>query len=283
MSMLTSSRIAAVMLFVLAACAPASRIGALEATEGGAVGAAVEKAPLQSFATPRAALQAGLEGFRSGNGTSAIEALKYAAAGGEMLARWKLAKIYADGDGVPRDDIKAYDYFAQIVANYDEDSPDLRDRAVVSSALDSLGIYNLNGIANSKVRPDPQRALQMFQFAATTFGDADAQYNLARMHLDGAGVGKDGREAIRWLFLAADKGHLQAQALLGQTLFTGREDVRPQRALGLMWLTLAREGAIDSKKDKWIIDLYDKAVASANDGDRQGALAYLEDHLKRRN
>jgi TPR repeat protein len=43
-----------------------------------------------------------------------------------------------------------------------------------------------------------------------------------------------GSGSIRWLFLAADKGHLQAEALLGQTLFTGREDVRPQRALGLM-------------------------------------------------
>ena len=97
------------------------------------------------------------------------------------------------------------------------------------------------------------------------------------------GVDKNGREAIRSLFLAADKGHLQAEAPLGQTLFTGREGVQPQRALGLMWLTLAREAAIDSKKDKWIIDLYDQAVAAANDGDRQDALVYLEDHLKRRN
>ncbi|MGB6176364.1 MAG: tetratricopeptide repeat protein [Methylocella sp.] len=279
MPMLTFSRISGVVLFGLAACLPGARTAAFEAPEG----AAVEKAPLQTFATPRAALQAGLKGFRSGNATSAIEALKYAAAGGEVLAQWKLAKIYANGDGVPRDDMKAYDYFSQIVMNYDEDDPNRRDRAVVSNALVSLATYNLNGIANSKVRPDPQRALQMFQFAATTFGDADAQYNLARMHLDGAGVDKDGREAIRWLSLAADKGHLQAEALLGQILFTGREGVRPQRALGLMWLTLAREAAIDSKKDKWIIDLYDKAVASATDGDRHDALAYLEDHLKRHN
>jgi TPR repeat protein len=284
--MLTFSRVSGIVLFGLAACLPGSRIGAFEATDGAAVEKAplqTLKAPLQTFATPRAALQAGLEGFRSGNATSAIEALKYAAAGGEVLAQWKLAKIYASGDGVPRDDLKAYDYFSQIVTNYDEDDPNRRDRAVVSSALVSLGVYNLNGIANSEVRPNPQRALQMFQFAATTFGDADAQYNLARMHLDGAGVDKDGREALRWLFLAADKGHLQAQALLGQTLFTGRDDVRPQRARGLMWLTLAREAAVDSTKDKWIIDLYDKAVAAANDRDRQGALAYLEDHLKRRN
>jgi uncharacterized protein len=268
-----------VVLFGLAACLAGSHIGAFEATDG----ATVEKAPLRTFTTPRAALQAGLERFRSGDTASAIEALKYAASGGEALAQWKLAKIYASGDGVPRDDIKAYDYFSQIVTNYDEDDPNRRDLAIVSSAFVAIGIYNLNGIANTKVHPDPQRAIQMFQFAATNFGDADAQYNLARMHLDGAGVDKDSREAVRWLFLAAGKGHLQAEALLGQTLFAGREGVRPQRARGLMWLTLAREAAIDSKKDKWIIDLYDKAVASANEDDRQNALAYLEDHPKRRN
>src|SRR5208337_3298312 len=74
-----------------------------------------------------------------------------------------------------------------------------------------------------------------------------------------------------------------AEALLGQMLFWGCDGVQPQRPRGLMWLTLAREAAIDSKKDKWIIDLYEKAVASANDEDRQDALLYLENHLKRHN
>ncbi len=276
--MLRSNRVTGIVLFSLAACLPGTRIGAFEGTDS----ARLDKAPLQTFATPRAALQAGIEGYRSGGNTAdAIEALKYAASRGEALAQWKLAQIYAHGDGVPRDDLKAYDYFSQIAADYDEDNPDRRDLAIVSSAFVALGNYNLNGVADSKLRPDPQRALQMFQFAATTFGDANAQYSLARMHLEGAGVDKDGREAIRWLFLAADKGHLQAEALLGQTLFSGRDGMQPQRARGLMWLTLAREAAIDSKKDKWIIDLYDNAVASANDADRQDALKYLEDHLKR--
>jgi TPR repeat protein len=279
MSMLTCSRLTGVVLLGLATCVPGSRTGALE----GADGARVEKAPVQTFVTPRAALRAGLDDFRSGDAASAIEALKYAAAGGELLAQWKLAKIYANGDGLPRDDIKAYDYFSQIVTNYDEDDPNRRDLAIVSSAFVALGAYNLNGIEGSKVAANPQRALQLFQFAATNFGDPNAQYNLARMHLDGAGVKKDSREALRWLALAADKGHVEAQALLGQMLFSGREGVRPQRARGLMWLTLAREAAIDSKKDKWIIDLYDGAVAAANDEDRHGALAYLENHLKRRN
>lgn len=279
MSMLTCSRITGIVIFGLAVCAP----GALTSAFEGSDSARVEGAPLRTFATPRAALGAGLDDFRSGDAASAIEALKYAAAGGELLAQWKLAKIYANGDGVPRDDVKAYDLFSQIVTNYDEDDPNRRDLAIVSSAFVALGVYNLNGIAGSKIVADPQRAIELFQFAATNFGDPNAQYNLARMHLDGAGVKKDSREALRWLFLAADKGHVEAQALLGQMLFAGRDGVQPQRARGLMWLTLAREAAGESKKDKWIIDLYNKAVASANDEDRHDALAYLEDHLKRHN
>jgi TPR repeat protein len=275
----TYSRIAGAVLFGVMAFVPGSRGGTFEGTDG----ARVEKAPLHGFATPRAALSAGLEDFRTGDARSGVEALKYAAAGGELLAQWKLAKIYANGDGVPRDNAKAYEYFAQIVRNYDEDDPNRRDLAIVSSAFVALGTYNLNGIPESKIAADPQRAIQLFRFAATSFGDPNAQYNLARMHLDGAGVKKDSREALRWLFLAADKGHAEAQALLGQLLFAGRDGVQPQRARGLMWLTLAREAAADSKKDKWIIDLYDKAVAAANAEDRHDALAYLEDHLKRRN
>jgi TPR repeat protein len=265
----------------LAASLPISKIRALEGAEGAAVG---DKAAVsQIYKTPRAALRAGLENFRSGASESAIAALKYAAAAGEPLAQWKLAKIYASGDGVPRDDAKAYEYFTEVINGYDEDSPDWRDKSVVSNAFVAVGTYNLNGIAGAKVRPDPARALAMFKYAAANFGDATAQYNLGRMYLDGVGGDKDSRQGLRWLSLAADKGHVQAQALLGQVLFDGREDVSPQRARGLMWLTLAREAAIDSKKDKAIIDIYDTAIAAANDDERRMALSYLEDHLRRHN
>ena len=63
------------------------------------------------------------------------------------LARWKLGKMYADGDGVPHDDIKAFKYFSQIVQNYDEDDSDRRDLSVVSNAFVAVGVYSLNGIA----------------------------------------------------------------------------------------------------------------------------------------
>lgn len=242
-----------------------------------------EKAPLQIFKNPKAALRAGLEGVRSGHARSALAALEYAAEGGESLAQWKLGKMYADGDGVPHDDAKAFEYFSQIVENYDEDDADPRQAPFVSSAFVALGVYNLNGISASGLAPNTARALEMFHYAAVNFGDSNAQYNLARMYLDGNGTPKDGRQAARWLFLAADKGHIESQALLGQMLFTGHEGVQKQRARGLMWLTLAHDGVTDKVKDQWILDLYAKATSAASDDDRQVASLYVDERLKRHN
>ena len=93
------------------------------------------------------------------------------------------------------------------------------------------------------------------------------------MYLDGNGCEKDPRQAARWLNLAAEKHHYAAQALLGYMLFSG-QGVQQQRGRGLMWLTLAHDAAT-APKDKWIVDLYTKAVQSASDDDRQVAAVYL--------
>ena len=52
-----------------------------------------------------------------------------------------------------------------------------------------------------------------------------------------------------------------------------------QAALGLMWLTLARESA---GSDKWVIEMYDSAFKQANDRERQMAVLYLERYMKGR-
>jgi uncharacterized protein len=241
----------------------------------------VDKA-LEMFKDPRQALQSALESYRSGNSASSIDALKYAAAGGESLAQWKLGRMYADGDGVPRDDYKAYQYFQEIVDRYDEDNANWREKSVVASAYVAVGVFELNGISGSRLRSDPEAAMRMFQYAATNFGDSNAQYNLARLYMDGAaGVAKDSRQAARWFNLAAEKGHVESQALLGHLLFVG-DGVQPQRARGLMWLTLAREGA-SAKTQTWVDVLYQQDMKAASDNDRQVALVFLEEHMRKRN
>jgi TPR repeat protein len=182
--------------------------------------------------------------------------------------------MYARGEGVPRDDVKAYAYFERLVESYNEDDPDRPDIAAIANAFVAVGVYSLAGIPNSEVKPDPERALEMFQFAATNFGDSDAQYNLARMYMDGAaGLARNNMRAAQWLALAADKGHHPAQALLGHLLFLG-EGVPRQRARGLMWLTLAKTAA-QGPKDEWVRDLYGKDWGAAGDDDRQVASALL--------
>jgi TPR repeat protein len=238
--------------------------------------------PLPIFKNPRQALRAGLDSYLSGNPKKSVDALKFAADGGESLARWKLGRMYADGDGVTRDEIKAYQYFSEIVADYDDDEPGRRETAIVSSAYVALGVYTLSGIPNSRVKANPERAAEMFQYAATNFGDSNAQYNLGRLYLEGtSGFDKDTRQATRWLSLAAEKGNASAQALLGQLLFNGQDGVLRQRARGLMWLTLARDAA-SGDKDRWIVELYEKAIGGASDPDRQMALAYLQAHIQKR-
>ena len=225
------------------------------------------KEPLTSFASGREALRLAEKDLRAGKIETSIVALTYAAESGEVLARWKLGQMYAKGDDVPRDDAKAYHYFNQLVEGYDEDQSDGRDASAISDAFVAVGVYCLNGIPNSDVTADPKRAHELFQYAATTFSDPNAQYNLAHMYMIGTGgLPKDTVAALRWLALAANAGHPPSQALLGHMLFVGN-GVPDQRARGLMWLELATDGA----PKQWIRELYQHDFREASDAERLAA------------
>jgi TPR repeat protein len=205
---------------------------------------------------------------------SSIIALQYAAEGGHPLAQWKLGRMYADGDGVIQDDLRAFEYFSSIANAHAEDSPSAPQATIIANAFVALGRYYLNGIPNSKVKADTERAREMFSYAASYFGNADAQYDLARLYLKTPDASRDDfRYGARWLGLAAQKGQHQAQAMLGQMLFNGDRLPR-QAARGLMWLTLARDSA--TPDEVWIKESYNRAIAKASDDDRAMALQMLE-------
>lgn len=205
--------------------------------------------------------------------SNSLTALQYAAEGGHPVAQWRLGRMYAAGDGVDRDDLRAFEYFSRIANQHAEDSPSAPQAQIVANAFVALGRYYRDGIPNTRVKSDRERAREMFLYAATYFGNADAQYNLARMYLDGAGDQRDPKYAARWLSQAAQKGQFQAQALLGQMLFNG--DVLPkQAARGLMWLTLARDSA--GPDEIWINEVYTSALKRASEDDRAVAGRMLE-------
>lgn len=225
------------------------------------------------------AFRTGAQALRSGQTAKGLDALGYAAAQGHAVAQWKLGRIYADGDGVKRDDAKAFSYFSKIANSHAEDYPGTAQSRFVANAFVALGSYYLVGIPSAGVKRDPTRARDMYSYAASYFGDADAQYNLGKLYLDGVGGPKDARNAGRWLTLAAQKGQFEAQAVLGQLLFRGEEGVPRQAARGLMWLTLARDAAA-RPEDHWVVELHEEVFAEASPDERAMALNYLENWLK---
>ncbi|MGD9845746.1 MAG: tetratricopeptide repeat protein [Variibacter sp.] len=230
--------------------------------------------------TPLQAFRDGARALRDGHTARAVTSLEYAAEQGHTAAQWKLGRMYAEGEGVKQDDLRAFQYFSRIANQHADDSPETPQSRFVASAFVALGQYYLDGIPNSTVKANPPRAREMFAYAASYFGDPDAQYNLARLYLDGTGSPKDPRQAARWLGLAAHKGQYQAQALLGHMLFKG-EYVPRQAARGLMWLTLAKDAA-GASGEKWIGEMYDAAFRLATEDERSLALVYLERWMKSR-
>src|SRR5215813_10945176 len=221
-----------------------SRDRAAVAPSLAAPGAAIARPPaaVARPATPIEALRSGTQALRAGKPDQAMTSLEYAAEQGMPGAMWKLGRMYADGDGVNQDKLRAFEYFLNLTKTHAYDSPDSPQSRFVASAFVSLGHFYLEGIPDSAVKADPVVAIDLFRHAASYFGDPDAQYYLGRLYLFGNGTAKDAVQAARWLRLAANKGQRSAQALLGSMLFKG-QGVSRQASMGLFWLTVAKDGA----------------------------------------
>ena len=211
--------------------------------------------------------------------TDRVKALEYAAEDGHAIAQWKLGRMYAAGDGVARDDMRAFEYFSRLARDHAEDNPSLPESAAVANAFVELARYYLNGIPNS-LKPDPDRAREMLYYAASYFGSADAQFDLGKLYLKAANATpNDYTYGARWLGLAAQKGQRQAQAMLGQMLFNG-DRLPPQRARGLMWMALACDGA--TADEAWIKESYAQALSRASEDDRAMAAQMIKYWLQGR-
>ena len=231
--------------------------------------------PLMPFSSARDAIKAWMRDSTAGDQAGAVRALEYAAAQGHLTAQFKLGRMYAGGEGVPTNDLKAFEYFSKIADENADATPGTADGRIVGGAFVALGGYFMDGIKGSYVKPNIDRAFDMFHYAASYFGDSEGQYNLGRLYMNGQGTRRDARQAARWMKLSAEKGYAPARAVFGDLLLRGGEGVPRQPVIGLMWLSLARESA-DPGRDGWIIERHDTAFASASASDRSAALALIE-------
>jgi TPR repeat protein len=199
-----------------------------------------------------------------------MSSLENAAAAGQPMALWRLGTMYENGEGVAKDDVKAFDYFSQIANDHADAAPKGVDSDIVAQSFVKMGDYYREGLPDAGIPADPERAEQLVLHAATYFGNADAQYRIGEMYLTAA-ADPNPLQGARWLSLAAHKGHVAAQAKLGDLLFNGA-GIKSQPAEGLMWLSIAHDRSIGTPDEGWINDLLSHDMLSATPEQREAAI-----------
>lgn len=106
-----------------------------------------------------------------------------------------------------------------------------------------LGLMYVEG---KGVRTDPVQAREWFEQAARA-GHAGAQFQLGRIHAEGRGVPADGNKASHWYLLAAGQGYLDAQYSLG-TMFKLGKGVPEDPVQAYLWFNRAAEQGLGNAR-----------------------------------
>jgi uncharacterized protein len=198
------------------------------------------------YDSPQAAFEQGLHAYKAGQYEIAVPALEEAARKGsesnQFFADFYLARIYSDASGGKADRAKAYELFRKLADENADADPDEGHRApFVAKALTALAGYLRTGVPEIGVAPDVDRAVEYLQNAATSFGDQEAQFELAKTYLSRGGD-DDIKLGKHFLSVLARDGFANAQAFLADMYWRGRYVKKDdQRALAL--ITMASENA----------------------------------------
>jgi hypothetical protein len=218
-----------------------------------------------------------LDGAGGGvSGDDLLAALEDAADAGQPMAMWQLGTMYENGEGVDRDPVKAFGYFAQIANQHADAAPKGVEADIVAQSFVKVGDYYRNGLPGAGILADAERSHALLLHAATYFGDADAQYRVGLLYTQEGEMGINPLQSARWFSLAARKGHCPAQAHLGDMVFRGVQGIEAQPVEGLMWLVVAQQRCAGTGDAAWIEDLLNRAVAVATPEQHIEALALAE-------
>ena len=167
------------------------------------------------------------------------------------MALWRLGTMYENGEGVAKDDVKAFGYYSQIANDHADAAPRGVDADIVAQSFVKMGDYYRAGLPDAGVAADPERAEQLILHAATYFGNADAQYRVGELYLRAA-PDANPLQGARWLSLAAHKGHVAAE--------------------GLMWLSVAHDRSAGTADEQWIGEMLTRDMSVATPDQREEAI-----------
>lgn len=234
-----------------------------------------------SFRSPDDALKQGIAAFNGGYYEIALPALEALIDTKPEVARFYMARIYADNEGAYTDHVKAYTLYKQVADSLRDIDPDDDELAPVAArALTAISTYLRTGLPDANLKPNPIAADQALQRAALTFNNEDAQFELAKVFLRGEGpdvglgsAGGDPASKIEngrhWLSRLSRAGHPGAQAFLADLMWRGKFVEKDQsNALNLIDVAVANAPAHERV---WIDDIYQNIYCNAGEGVRTQA------------
>ena len=159
--------------------------------------------------------------------TEELTVLAQQAEQGNAEAQSALGILFANGEGVQRDDLRAVQWFRKAAE---------QGNAMAQSNLGFM--YN----RGRGVPQDYAQAVVWWRKAAEQ-GHADAQYNLGVCYREGEGVTKDDAQAAQWYRKAAEQGDARAQSNLGFMYDNGRGIPQDYEQAVVWYRRAAEQGA----------------------------------------
>jgi hypothetical protein len=155
-----------------------------------------------------------------------FDATKSSAEQGNASAQLNLGYMYANGRGVPENDVEAVKWY----------------RLAAEQGL-AIAQFNLGNMyrTGEGVPEDGVEAVKWLRLAAeqgVSDAGANAQFNLGYMYFNGQGIPKDDAEAVKWFRLAAEQGLAVAQESLG-VMYVNGTGVPSNYLTSYFWLSIA--------------------------------------------
>ena len=157
---------------------------------------------------------------------------------------WKSSPF--DNDGYLRTSFDPYQHDDPIevndrIAHYEKEAKQ-QFRKLVKNGCSSAKIFlgeEYEGVANSS--ENPREALRWIYIAAET-GNTDAIYHLGKAYQDGAGVAEDKIEALELFKQIAWRKHIAAQLSLAEMYWNGDGPIKDEREAYIWWLIAEAHG-----------------------------------------
>lgn len=167
---------------------------------------------------------------KQGQAVKALPLYLQLAEQGNADAQFHVGLIYAKGQGIPKDDKQAVDWFGKAAEQGHRE------------AQTKLGYMYATGkgVAQSYIS-----AID-WCYKAAKQGDVTAQYNLGLMYEQGQGVAQDNSLAISWYSMAAAQGDARSQYNLGVIYTNGTGVAKDDKQAAVLFRKAAKQGLTEA-------------------------------------